>query len=79
VVINNIRLYPGTPLTEKILRERLIDPAQDLLYPTYFNPPPRDNLRHELTAFCMRRGAESYLEYAGNGQKNWNKDAHSAP
>ena len=26
VVINNLRLYPGTPLTEKILRDRLIDP-----------------------------------------------------
>jgi len=57
VVINNLRLYPGTPLTEKILRDRLIDPAQDLLYPTYFNPPPWDALRHELTAFCMSAGA----------------------
>jgi putative variant cofactor biosynthesis B12-binding/radical SAM domain protein 1 len=58
VVINNLRLYPGAPLTEKILRDRLIDPAQDLLYPAYFNPPPWDGLRHELTAFCMSRGAE---------------------
>ncbi len=57
VVINNLRLYPGTPLTEKILRDRLIDPAQDLLYPTYFNPPPWDALRHELTAFCLSQGA----------------------
>jgi putative variant cofactor biosynthesis B12-binding/radical SAM domain protein 1 len=58
VVINNLRLYPGTPLTERILRDRLIDPALDLLYPTYFNPSPWDNLRHELTAFCMGRGAD---------------------
>ncbi len=57
VVINNLRLYPGTPLTEKILRDRLIDPELDLLYPAYFNPPPWDSLRHELTAFCMSRGA----------------------
>ena len=57
VVINNLRLYPGTPLTEKILRDRLIDPELDLLYPNYFNPPPWDNLRHELGAFCMSRGA----------------------
>jgi anaerobic magnesium-protoporphyrin IX monomethyl ester cyclase len=62
VVINNLRLYPGTPLTEMVLREHLIDPRLDLLYPTYFNPPPRDGLRHELTALCMRRGAEGYLE-----------------
>ncbi|MGO9020597.1 MAG: B12-binding domain-containing radical SAM protein [Syntrophobacteraceae bacterium] len=59
VVINNLRIYPGTPLTEKILRDRLIDPGLDLLYPIYFNPPPRDNLRHELGAFCMSRGALS--------------------
>ncbi|SPF48484.1 Radical SAM domain protein (fragment) [Syntrophobacter sp. SbD1] len=61
IVINNLRLYPGTPLTEKILRDRLIDPDHDLLYPTYFNPPPWDNLRHEMAAFCMSRGAQSYL------------------
>ncbi len=62
VVISNLRLYPGTVLTEKILRDRLIDPGLDLLYPTYFNPPPWDNLRHELTAFCMNSGAQSYVE-----------------
>lgn len=75
VVINNLRLYPGTPLTEKILREGLIDPACDLLYPIYFNPPPWDNLRHELTAFCMGRGVQSYLDARTDGNKN----AHSAP
>ena len=62
VVVNNLRLYPGTPLTEKILRDRLIDPGHDLLYPIYFNPPPWDNLRHELAAFCMSRGAVGYLK-----------------
>ena len=62
VVISNLRLYPGTPLTTEILKNQLIDPEQDLLYPTYFNPPPWDNLRHELTAFCLSRGVASYLE-----------------
>ncbi len=62
IVINNLRLYPGTPLTEKILRDRLIDPNHDLLYPTYFNPPPWDNLRHEMTAFCMSRARRVILE-----------------
>ncbi len=32
VVINNLRLYPGTPLTAEIIKHRLIDPRQDLLY-----------------------------------------------
>jgi putative variant cofactor biosynthesis B12-binding/radical SAM domain protein 1 len=61
VVINNLRLYPGAPLTEQVLREGLIDPRTDLLYPTYFNPPPWDHLRHELTAFCMQQGTLSFL------------------
>jgi putative variant cofactor biosynthesis B12-binding/radical SAM domain protein 1 len=59
VVINNLRLYPGAPLTERILLNGLMDPAPDLLYPVYFNPPPWDGLRHELTAFCMSLGASS--------------------
>ena len=62
VVISNLRLYPGTPLTAEILASQGIDPGQDLLYPTYFNPPPWDNLRYELTAFCLARGVASYLE-----------------
>lgn len=61
VVINNVRLYPGTPLTETILKEHLIDPGQDLLYPTYFNPPPWDHLRHELTAYCLKQSTINYL------------------
>jgi putative variant cofactor biosynthesis B12-binding/radical SAM domain protein 1 len=61
VVINNLRLYPGAPITEDILQNRLIDPRHDLLYPTYFNPPPLDHLRHELTAYCMQRNVADYL------------------
>jgi putative variant cofactor biosynthesis B12-binding/radical SAM domain protein 1 len=76
VVISNLRLYPGTPLTTEILKQRLIDPRQDLLYPTYFNPPPWDNLRHELTALCMRQGALSYLDHAGLGTLHKDNHAH---
>jgi putative variant cofactor biosynthesis B12-binding/radical SAM domain protein 1 len=62
VVINNLRLYPGAALTETIIREKLIDPKQDLLYPSYFNPPPWDFLRHELSALCMKQSTLRYLE-----------------
>lgn len=61
VVFNNLRLYPGAPLTEDILENGLIDSRADLLYPTYFNPPPRDHLRHELTAYCMQRIVADHL------------------
>jgi anaerobic magnesium-protoporphyrin IX monomethyl ester cyclase len=65
VVLNNLRIYPGTPLTEEIINQGLIDPRHDLLYPVYFNPPPWDHLRHELTALCLSRGALNYCEGVG--------------
>jgi anaerobic magnesium-protoporphyrin IX monomethyl ester cyclase len=76
VVINNVRLYPGAPLTEYILRERLIDPGLDLLYPTYYNPPPWDHLRHELTAYCMKQSTMSYLANQGTSDRGKETDAH---
>ena len=75
VVLNNLRLYPGTPLTAEIIKHRLIVPRQDLLYPTYFNPPPWDHLRHELTAWCMRQGALNYL--ASTDFSAIHKDSHA--
>ena len=79
VVLNNLRLYPGAPLTKEILRSRLIDPSQDLLYPVYFNPPPWDSLRHELTACCMKQSASNFLSKQANGGAipgTENLDAH---
>jgi putative variant cofactor biosynthesis B12-binding/radical SAM domain protein 1 len=76
VVVNNLRLYPGAPLTEQILKERLADPRQDLLYPTYFNPPPWDHLRHELTADCMRQGVAGYLAGPRSPHRGAEPDAH---
>jgi len=69
VVINNLRLYPGAALTEAILRDGLIDPGQDLLYPTYFNPPPWDSLRHELTTLCMKQSTSNFL--VSRGSTGW--------
>lgn len=48
VVLNNIRIMPGTPI-EIIAREQgVIDAESDLLYPTYYNPRPYDTLRYRL-------------------------------
>jgi anaerobic magnesium-protoporphyrin IX monomethyl ester cyclase len=76
VVINNVRLYPNASLTESILREGLIDPRQDLLYPTYYNPPPWDHLRHELTAYCMQQSTVSYLANQRPSPREEVRDAH---
>lgn len=54
MVFNNLRLYPGAPLTDRIMQAGLMDLRTDLLYPVYFNPPPYDGLRHELTAQSIR-------------------------
>ncbi len=64
VVLNNLRLYPGAPLTAEIIRQGLLDPRYNLLYPTYYNPPPWDHLRHELTAWCLQQGTRNYLKPA---------------
>lgn len=48
VVLNNIRILPGTPI-EAIAKENgVIGPETDLLYPTYYNPPPYDKFRYML-------------------------------
>ncbi|MHC1741605.1 MAG: radical SAM protein [Syntrophobacteraceae bacterium] len=75
VVVNNVRLYPGAPLTDTLLRERLIDPGLDLLYPTYYNPPPWDHLRHELTAACLQQSVLGHLAAQGSPERG--KEAHA--
>ncbi len=57
VVFNNLRLYPGAALTKLIFEQGLADPKQDLLYPAYYNPPPWDGLRYELSARCLQHEA----------------------
>ncbi len=54
VVLNNIRILPGTPIAERAGKEGVIRADTDLLYPTYYNPPPFDSLRHRLETlhFC---------------------------
>lgn len=77
VVLNNLRLYPGAPLTAEIIRRGLLDPRHDLLYPTYYNPPPWDHLRYELTAWCLRQGTRNYLKPAGVPAASEGGYAHS--
>ncbi len=48
VVLNNIRILPGTAIEEVALKEGVISRDTDLLYPVYYNPAPFDSLRHRL-------------------------------
>lgn len=64
VIFNTVRLYPGAPLTKKLLTAGLINPAEDLLYPTYFNPPATAHVLHELESHCHSAGVFSRLDLA---------------
>lgn len=48
VVLNNIRILPGTAIEAIARKEGVIGKETDLLYPVYYNPAPFDALRHRL-------------------------------
>lgn len=55
VVLNNIRILPGTRIAERALEEKVITEKTDLLYPVYFNPPPFDSLRYRLETMHFQK------------------------
>jgi radical SAM superfamily enzyme YgiQ (UPF0313 family) len=48
IVFNNLRVYPRTALARELERDGRLAPDEDLLYPTYHDPPPFHHLRYEL-------------------------------
>jgi len=50
IVLNNLRLYPDTPMFDIALDQGIINPTTNLLYPTYYNPEPYACLRYEMEA-----------------------------
>ncbi len=65
VIFNHIRLYPGAPITRKLIRDGLLDPETDLLYPVYHNPVHGSHLLHEFEAKCHSAGVFSRLKLDG--------------
>lgn len=62
IVLNNIRILPGT-LIEKIAREQgVIRPDTDLLYPFYYNPGPFDTLRYQLETWHLQQNVFMWNE-----------------
>lgn len=68
VIFNHIRLYPSTPLTQKLIRSGELDPDTDLLYPVYYNPAPYSHILHELETVCHTAGVFSRLDITANGE-----------
>ncbi len=71
VIFNNVRLYPGAPLTRKLLKTGLLDPRVDLLHPVYHNPIESAHLLHELEAHCHSAGVLSRLDIASGAEDNF--------
>ena len=62
IVLNNIRILPGTPIEARALAEGVITPETDLLYPVHFNPPPFEALRHRLETMHFQRNVFMWQE-----------------
>jgi len=54
VVLNNIRILPGTAMETIAKEEGVITPVTDLLYPVYYNPQPFDTFRYRLEALQLK-------------------------
>jgi len=48
IVFNNLRVYPGTPLARELADAGRLEPTASLLFPTYHDPAPFQDLRYEL-------------------------------
>lgn len=65
VVLNNIRILPGTVIEEIARKEGVIGPDTDLLYPVYYNPRPFDTLRYELQTRHLQQNVFMWHEVKG--------------
>ncbi|MBI5591594.1 MAG: radical SAM protein [Deltaproteobacteria bacterium] len=64
VIFNHVRLYPGAPLTKRLIKSGDLSSEVDLLYPYYHNPPRFSHLLHEMEAHCHCAGVFSRLKPA---------------
>jgi len=62
VIFNTVRLYPGAPLTKKLIQANLLDPQINLVYPVYYNPAKSAYVLYDLEALCHRAGIFSQLK-----------------
>jgi len=64
VVLNNIRILPGTPIAETALAQGIISRDTDLLYPTYYNPKPFEAFRYKLETLQLCKNVFMWQEVA---------------
>lgn len=61
VIFNHVRLYPGAPMTCKLIKSGQLSEQTNLLYPVYHNPEKFAWVLHEFEAKCHRAGVFSRL------------------
>lgn len=62
IVLNNIRIYPNTPICDIAIENGVVQKSTNLLYPTYYNPEPYSSLRYELEAKHLCRNVFMWQE-----------------
>ena len=62
IVLNNIRILPGTKVEQQALENSVITPETDLLYPTYYNPAPFDRVRYDLEIYHTKKNIFMWQE-----------------
>jgi putative variant cofactor biosynthesis B12-binding/radical SAM domain protein 1 len=62
VVLNNIRILPGTGMEKLARAAGVIGTDTDLLYPTYYNPKPFDAFRYRLERLHLSRNVSMWHE-----------------
>jgi putative variant cofactor biosynthesis B12-binding/radical SAM domain protein 1 len=62
IVLNNIRILPGTKVEKQALENSVITPDTDLLYPTYYNPAPFDRVRYDLEIYHTKKNIFMWQE-----------------
>jgi len=62
IVLNNIRILPGTKIEQQALDNGVITAKTDLLYPTYYNPEPFDRVRYDLEIYHTKKNIFMWQE-----------------
>ena len=70
VIFNHVRLYPGAPLTRRLLKTGALRPDTNMLYPTYFNPSRGSHYKYELELMCHSAGTFARLNLKSRRKEN---------
>ncbi|TGE33685.1 B12 lower ligand biosynthesis radical SAM protein BzaD [Desulfosporosinus sp. Sb-LF] len=62
IILNNIRILPGTAIEGMARAQGVIDAETDLLYPTYYNPEPFNTFRYKLETLQQCRNVLMWQE-----------------